>query len=156
MPFRQGCRGIDHTTHYVVVSDRNESHNPRNSSDRFHPEPTDVAARLREASAPVPRKPLNDLDIVVSAWSDLQNSLAAGFLMNHVHPLAPEGKLLLELASPEHQLRIDVFRQYGLTLARAAPVPLIGDSGSCRSKICGLARRRMSAGAGWGQQWSPM
>ena len=87
-----------------------------------------IAARLREVGVSVERKPLNDLDIVVGAWSDLQDSLAAGYLMNHIHPSAPEGKLLLQLVSPEHLLRIDVFRQYGLTLARATPVPLFGDT----------------------------
>jgi hypothetical protein len=88
-----------------------------------------IAARLREVDAPVRAKALNDLDLVVGAWSAFQGcSWPAGYLINHVHPSAPEGKLLLQLVSPEHRLRIDVFRQYGLTLSRAAPLPLILDS----------------------------
>lgn len=86
-----------------------------------------AGARLRELGFPVTQRPLNDLDIVVRAWSALEDGPADGFLINHVHPTAPEGKLLLQLVSPDHKLRIDIFREYGLTLARASPVPPIDD-----------------------------
>ena len=87
-----------------------------------------ITARLREVGARMKHKPLNDLDIVVSAWNDLPENLSTDFLVNHIHPCAAEGKLLLQLVNPEHRLRIDVFRQFGKTLTRAAAVPLIGNA----------------------------
>lgn len=76
--------------------------------------------RLSEAGIHVPRRELKDLDVVVKTWSALPTQLADVFLINHAHPAAPEGKLLLQLVSEEHALRVDVFRQYGHTLERAA------------------------------------
>ena len=38
--------------------------------------------------------------------------------MHHIHPHASEGKTLLQLIDPEQALRIDLFRQFGSTLAR--------------------------------------
>jgi hypothetical protein len=86
-----------------------------------------VRARLKELGSEVPLKKLNDLDIVVAAWSDLPNALVRVFLVNHVHPSAREGKLLLQLVSRQQELRIDVFRQYGRTLSRAGPIQRVGD-----------------------------
>ena len=86
-----------------------------------------IGARLRERGVPVAQRPLNDLDIVVHAWSALEGRVADGFLMNHIHPMAPEGKLLLQLVSPDQKLRVDVFRAYGLTLGRASHVASISD-----------------------------
>ena len=86
-----------------------------------------IAARLREVGVSVRRKPLSDLDIVVEGWADLPDRLADRYLLNHIHPSAPEGKLLLQLVSPEQRLRIDIFRQYGLTVSRASSPPSVTD-----------------------------
>lgn len=65
------------------------------------------------------RRSLNDLDFVIESFASIPPSLAQGFLFHHVHPDAPEGKTLLQLIDQEQRLRIDLFRQYGATLARA-------------------------------------
>jgi hypothetical protein len=63
---------------------------------------------------------LNDLDIVIDSFSSIPAALATGnFLARHIHPNAPEGKMLLQLVDPDEALRIDVFSPYGATLARA-------------------------------------
>ncbi len=67
-------------------------------------------------------RPLNDLDFVVESFAAIPGSLAGEFLVHHVHPHAPEGKTLLQLVDPEQGLRIDFFRQFGATLARAGRV----------------------------------
>ena len=63
-------------------------------------------------------RPLNDLDFIVESFTSLPASLADGFLVHHIHPHAPEGKLLLQLIDREQALRIDLFRQFGNTLTR--------------------------------------
>jgi len=62
---------------------------------------------------------LNDLDIVIESFTSVPSALANEFLVRHVHPLAPEGKMVLQFVDPKPSLRIDVFRAYGLTLARS-------------------------------------
>jgi hypothetical protein len=64
------------------------------------------------------RRPLNDLDFVVGSFASIPGPLANGFLAHHIHPHAPEGKLLLQLIDREQSLRIDLFRQFGATLTR--------------------------------------
>jgi hypothetical protein len=64
------------------------------------------------------RRSLNDLDFVVGSFASIPGSLADGILVHHVHPHAPEGKMLLQLIDREQALRIDLFRQYGATLTR--------------------------------------
>jgi hypothetical protein len=64
------------------------------------------------------QRPLNDLDFVVESFSSIPGALAGGFLVHHIHPQAQEGKTLLQLIDPEQALRIDLFRQFGATLAR--------------------------------------
>ena len=65
------------------------------------------------------RRVLNDLDFVVESSAAIPDSLAHKFLVHHVHPDAAEGRLLLQLIDREQRLRVDLFRPYGATLARA-------------------------------------
>ena len=64
------------------------------------------------------RRSLNDLDFVVGSFASIPGSLAEGFLVHHIHPHAPEGKMLLQLIDREQAMRIDLFRQFGATLTR--------------------------------------
>jgi hypothetical protein len=74
---------------------------------------------------------LNDVDLVVEDFSALPESLADSFLLNHVHPAAAEGQVLLQLIDESLALRIDVFRAFGRSLSRAvdvastAPLPVL-------------------------------
>jgi hypothetical protein len=78
-----------------------------------------IAARLRTSGRRVERRALNDVDLVVPSFADIPESLAAAFLLNHVHPDAAEGRTLLQLIAGTERLRIDLFRAFGATLARA-------------------------------------
>jgi hypothetical protein len=42
-----------------------------------------------------------------------------GSCLNHVRPLAPEGQTLLQLVERDCKLGINLFRAFGVTLARA-------------------------------------
>jgi hypothetical protein len=79
-----------------------------------------VEARLRAYGRPVCPRPLNDVDIVVEDFGAIPAALADRFLLHHIHPHAPEGKTLLQLIDRERALRIDLFRAFGATLARAS------------------------------------
>jgi hypothetical protein len=65
---------------------------------------------------------LHDLDIVVESFASIPDTLARDFLVRHIHPKAPQGKILIQIVDPEQALRIDVFRAYGATMARSQPV----------------------------------
>jgi hypothetical protein len=78
-----------------------------------------IEARIREHGRPVFRRALNDVDLVVDGFSAIPMALADGFLLNHVHPHAPEGKTLLQLIDRERAVRVDLFRAFGTTLSRA-------------------------------------
>ena len=58
------------------------------------------------------------IPVIVGSFASIPGSLADGFLVHHIHPHAPEGKMLLQLIDREQALRIDVFRQFGATLTR--------------------------------------
>lgn len=83
---------------------------------------------LRPVRAP---RRLNDIDVVVENFHVLSPSLANAFLLNHVHPAAAEGQVLLQLIDETHALRIDVFRACGRSLSRAVeltstvPLPVL-------------------------------
>ena len=62
---------------------------------------------------------INDIDIVVPSFDAVPDALARGFLVRHVHPKAPQGKLVVQLVDAEEALRIDLFSAYGSTLARS-------------------------------------
>lgn len=78
-----------------------------------------IEARLHAQGRPIHRRPLNDVDLVVEGFNAIPTALADGFVLNHIHPYAPEGKTLLQVIDPECALRIDVFRAFGTTLSRA-------------------------------------
>ena len=76
-------------------------------------------AQLAVNGVPGSRRALHDIDIVVRDVVSLPDGLADGLLVNHAHPRATEGKLVLQLVDPGLRLRIDVFRAFGETLQRA-------------------------------------
>jgi hypothetical protein len=78
-----------------------------------------IEAQLRAHGLGFGRCELNDIDLVVADIKSLSESVAEGFLLSHVHPLAPEGKLLVQLIDPDQRLRVDVFRAYGKSLSRS-------------------------------------
>jgi len=65
------------------------------------------------------RRQLNDLDYVVHEFGSIPGALAGAFLVHHVHPNAPPGKLLVQLVDPDRALRIDLFRAFGASMSRA-------------------------------------
>jgi hypothetical protein len=67
-------------------------------------------------------RPLNDLDFVIAGFEAIPPSLAGDFLLNHVHPNAPEGKTLLQLIDVDRAVRVDLFRAFGKTLSRTSPL----------------------------------
>ena len=78
-----------------------------------------IEARLRAHGGAVVRRSLKDLDLLVDDFDRIPPSVVNDFLVHHVHPFAPEGKLLLQLIDAEQSVRIDVFRSFGQTLSRA-------------------------------------
>ena len=72
---------------------------------------------LGHRRTPQPRR-LNDLDYVVDEFASIPGALAGRFLVHHVHPQAPPGKLLLQLVDPARLLRIDLFRAFSAGLSR--------------------------------------
>jgi hypothetical protein len=71
----------------------------------------------------VPRaRTLNDVDIAVESIASIPEALAKEFLVRHIHPHVPEGKMLIQLVDPDAALRIDVFRAYGATMVRSESV----------------------------------
>ena len=85
-----------------------------------------VAAHAQAFGHGTPVGRLNDLDFVVATIDHIPESLSDIFLASHVHPLAPEGKLLLQLVDHERVIRIDIFRAYGLSLTRTRRLQLGG------------------------------
>jgi hypothetical protein len=65
------------------------------------------------------RRRLNDLDYVVNEFGSIPGALTGGFLVHHVHPKAPPGKLLVQLVEPDRGVRIDLFRAFGTSMSRA-------------------------------------
>jgi hypothetical protein len=62
---------------------------------------------------------LNDLDIVVPSFACVPDTLAGGFLVRHIHPKAPKGRIVVQLVDAEDALRNDVFSSRGGILARS-------------------------------------
>ena len=81
-----------------------------------------IAAQLRAHGRPVERRHLNDIDLVVHGFGAIPEPVAASFLLHHVHPDAIEGKTLLQLIDEATAVRVDLFRAFGNTLARASAV----------------------------------
>jgi hypothetical protein len=63
---------------------------------------------------------LNDIDLVVDGFGAIPESVTASFLLHHVHPDAFEGGTLLQLIDETTVVRVDLFRTFGNTLARAS------------------------------------
>jgi len=72
---------------------------------------------LHNASGP-PRA-LNDIDVVVDGFRDVPEILARDFLVLHVHPSAPSGKIVVQLADAEEAVRVDVISTRGATRMRS-------------------------------------
>ncbi len=88
-----------------------------------------LAFQIHGLNLALPRslRPLNDLDFITTAFSDIPETLAEDFLFRHVHPFAPPGKTMLQLIDAENALRIDVFRASGQTMSRAVPIVSLED-----------------------------
>lgn len=80
-----------------------------------------IAAHRRAHGQTVPQRGLNDVDLVVEDITSVPQSLAAEFIFNHVHPDASDGKTLVQVIDRTNRVRIDLFRAFGDTLARAVP-----------------------------------
>ena len=79
-----------------------------------------IDAQLRAHGRSVEPRVLNDIDFVVEDFASIPGSLAASFLQHHVHPDATDGRTLLQLVDQPRAIRIDLFRELGTTLSRAA------------------------------------
>lgn len=79
-----------------------------------------IAAQLRAHGRPAERRGLNDIDLVVHGFGAIPESVTASFLLHHVHPDAIEGRTLLQLIDEATAVRVDLFRAFGNTLARAS------------------------------------
>jgi hypothetical protein len=73
---------------------------------------------------PAASRALNDLDFVVESFDCIPETLPDDFLIRHVHPLDPPGKIILQMIDPGAALRIDVFRACGLTTSRVVRMDL--------------------------------
>lgn len=71
-------------------------------------------------------RPLNDIDFLVDWFGEIPQTLSADLLFRHVHPHDPPAKTIMQCVDPETAVRVDVFRAYGGTTARAVPIALYG------------------------------
>jgi hypothetical protein len=115
-----------------------------------------IAAQLRAHGHAVGEYALNDVDLVVDDFAAIPAALAGRFLLNHIHPSAPEGKTLLQLIDRERALRVDLFRTLGRTLSRARvldtrtglPVLAVEDLvARTTAHVCGRLRRNLEIDA---------
>jgi hypothetical protein len=72
---------------------------------------------------PIPRQ-LHDLDFITASFNSIPEALGKELLIRHVHPDDPPGKNMLQGVDPETELRIDVFRAYGLEMDRASLIDI--------------------------------
>jgi hypothetical protein len=87
-----------------------------------------IGAHLARRGASPILRPLNDIDFLVDSFDEIPSSLAEQFIFRHVHPRDAPGKTLLQCVDPETAVRVDIFRSYGQTTARAVPIDLHGTS----------------------------
>lgn len=85
-----------------------------------------IELHLHRLGRCVETRPLNDIDFLADSFDDIPKTLSADFLFCHVHLHDPAGKTLLQCVDPETAVRVDIFRAYGGTIARAIPVELCG------------------------------
>jgi hypothetical protein len=71
-------------------------------------------------------RPLHDIDFITASFDAIPNSLGKEFLLRHIHPHDPPGRNLLQAVDPATNVRVDVFRAYGLEMKRAASVTVAG------------------------------
>ena len=67
---------------------------------------------------------LHDIDFLVDTFDRIPDTLGKDFAFRHIHPADPPGKTLLQAVDMECALRVDVFRAYGSTIERSAPLTL--------------------------------
>lgn len=80
---------------------------------------------LRHGGQPVIR-PLHDIDFIVESFDFIPETLGSALLLCHVHPKDLPGKNMFQAIDPVTEVRMDVFRAYGLELERAVPVTIAG------------------------------
>jgi len=85
-----------------------------------------IEAHLACRGIPVRLRRLNDVDFLVDSFEQIPPSLATELIFRHVHPCDPPGKTLLQCVHPETGVRVDIFRAYGGTTARAVPIGIHG------------------------------
>jgi len=85
-----------------------------------------IEAQIAGNGGVTTRRPLNDLDFLVESFDSIPRSICDGFLLRHVHPYAPPGKILLQAVDAGSRLRIDLFRTWGKEMERASEVELDG------------------------------
>ena len=78
---------------------------------------------LRHGGKPIIR-PLHDLDFVAASFDTIPETLGSELLLRHVHPNDPPGKNMLQGVDPETEVRLDVFRGYGLEMERTEPIEI--------------------------------
>jgi hypothetical protein len=83
---------------------------------------------------------LNDLDIVVESFASIPSAMTKDFLVRHIHPNAPKGRIVIQLVDAEETLRIDVFSTYGATMRRTRSVQ-VGNSALVVVSLEDLAAR---------------
>ncbi len=71
-------------------------------------------------------RPLNDLDFLADSFDEIPRTLAADFLVRHVHPGGSAGSTLFQCVDPETAVRVDVFRACGDTTRRAEVSEIVG------------------------------
>lgn len=83
----------------------------------------------RSTGVELPRKPLNDLDFLVSGINAVKLIVTRDFLVAHYHPSRSRGKLLLQLADKEQRTRVDLFTpKTSAVLQRAVDIPVSNSS----------------------------
>ena len=80
---------------------------------------------LRCGGEPVMR-PLHDIDFLTSSFDSIPESLGRELLLRHVHPDDPPGKNMQQGVDRATEVRIDVFRAYGLEMERTSSVEIAG------------------------------
>jgi len=69
-------------------------------------------------------RPLHDIDFVAASFACIPETLGSRLLLRHIHPLDPPGKTMLQAVDPETEVRVDVFRAYGLEMNRTLPIEI--------------------------------
>jgi hypothetical protein len=76
---------------------------------------------LRRGGEPIMRQ-LHDLDFLTASFEAIPKTLGQKLLLRHVHPNDPPGKNMLQGVDPETEVRMDVFRAYGLEMERTSAI----------------------------------